>query len=244
MNVLVHQSSSRTSTLIGALGFRRAALTRSASVLAQGPRLPRHSLNKHTYPFTSSGGEPEIIDRLQYILRPIAKSSNHIADTQRDTRQLFDELQTVVTMAARTLDTLTQMKSRLEPKTLHTGGRTIEVEISAADLHKILMLAAAARHGGGTGAETQQPQQPVGASALLKSAPCRIDAANCNSSRFASTCASREPGDNAQHSAGILAAVAVALFGTGAALEHQEEATDKHLHMSPVDVSNILACVQ
>ncbi|KAJ2056575.1 hypothetical protein GGI17_006120 [Coemansia sp. S146] len=212
MNVLAHQSSSHTSALIGALGLRAAArvpLTRSASVLSQSHRVPR-SLDKHTYPSTSSGA-PEIIDRLQYILRPIAGSPNHISDTQRDTRQLFDELHSVVTMAARTLDTLTQMKSRIDPKILNAGGRTIELEISAADLHKILMLAAVRRNASGTGAETQQPQQPVATSALLKSSPCKhVEVTNGNSCRFASTFVSREP-DNAQHSSGALAAAAVAV---------------------------------
>ncbi|KAJ2869121.1 hypothetical protein GGH93_006261 [Coemansia aciculifera] len=103
-------------------------------------------------------------------------------------------------MAARTLDTLTQMKSRIDPKILNTGERTIELEISAADLHKLLVLAAVRRNASGTAAETQQPQQPVATSALLKSSPRKhVDATNSNSYRFASTCASREP-DNAQHS--------------------------------------------
>ncbi|KAJ2824066.1 hypothetical protein GGI24_003506 [Coemansia furcata] len=200
--------------------------------------MPRDKHPSRAYPSTSMG-EPEIIDRLQYILRPT--SANH--DIHRDTRQLFDELHAVVNMAARTLDTLTQMKSQMDHKS-PSGGRTIELEISASDLYKILMLAS------GTRAESQQPQQPVGRSALsplVKPSPCKpIDAANCNSCRFASTCASRGPGNGpAQHSAGCAlaaAATVAALFGTGAALEQQEDTAA--MVMSPVDVSNILACVQ
>ncbi|KAJ2491377.1 hypothetical protein IWW37_002366 [Coemansia sp. RSA 2050] len=212
----------------------RVPLIRAASVLAPKHRTQR--LDRHAYPCAPLG-EPEIIDRLQYILRP---STSTPVDIHRDTRRLFDELHAMVSMAAHTLDTLTQMKQHADHKS-PKGGRTIELEISAEDLHKLLMLAAA----NAARAEPRQPQHPIGKSALKRCVP-----ANCNGCRFASTCASRGPdSEPSQHSGGALAmaAVAAALFGTGAALEHQEDAANRlpNLHMSSADVSNLLlACVQ
>ncbi|KAJ2685099.1 hypothetical protein IWW39_004494 [Coemansia spiralis] len=212
----------------------RVPLIRAASVLAAPSHRSSH-LDRRAYPCASLG-EPEIIDRLQYILRP---STSTPVDVRRDTRQLFDELHAIVNMAARTLDTLTHMKPPIDRES-SKGGRTIELEITAEDLHKILMLAAA----NAMRAESRQSLHPISKSPLKSCGP-----ANCNACRFASTCASRGPdSEPSQHSGGALAmaAVAAALFGTGAALEHKEEAADAqlNLHMSSADISNLLACVQ
>ncbi|KAJ2741666.1 hypothetical protein GGI20_005027 [Coemansia sp. BCRC 34301] len=256
MNFLARQQQQLRIGTIGlqVTGSKGAAaaprFTRAASILAQ-KRETRRTLSPATsYPSKNALGKPELIDRLQYILTSPTSGSS-------DIRQLFDYLQAAVDMATRTLDTLTQLKERRTNS--GSGGRTIELEITADDLRRILALAEANSSSQRcmSSVEVQQPpQQPVARNALPTMTKHVGGGNACHSCRFASTCAGHGVASNdhkepTQYSAsGALAAatVAAALFGTGAALEQQAGSVDNEpllcLHMSPVDVSNALFCIQ
>ncbi|KAJ2888338.1 hypothetical protein IWW38_004960 [Coemansia aciculifera] len=189
-----------------AAGSKAAAVaprfTRAASILAQN-RIRPVAAPATIYPFNPASGEPEIIDRLQYILQP--KNWSHASNAHR----------------------------------------TIELDITADDLRKLLALAEANnRLIGRRMSSASGAQQPVARNALPTMT--KHGSTTCNSCRFASTCTAPSHNDPAQHSAsGVLAAAAIAaaLFGTGAALD-QDKSLLTPLHMSPIDVSNVLFCVQ
>ncbi|KAJ1997319.1 palmitoyltransferase [Coemansia thaxteri] len=197
---------------------------RCASILAHVHCGQSASLSS-VYPFKTTMGEPEIIDRLQYILHPPFSPTKHADTFQHKNGELHNHRQAHGDA---------------------NGCRTIELDISAADLRRILNTAVNRSTKPELNCENHHQKSPLRSGGALAPQPppaaapsCRLASTLCTGADEAPHVESRPLPETlvAAAPATVTAAVFLLVLGCGGAQQLGG------WRMSSADISNVLFCV-